>query len=175
MSEQTWWSFAATAVAPGFGADARLWWERCSRYFVSQEGSVVKSWRKRWFVLRVKMSKEYKNYPEITHVLTYFRTVEQVRRVPKRRARCCEALDPALTPLRARSLPTGCSRPGPSRCRLKRRWSRLSKDLGKSASELRLRSTSGCSTSSRWSARPTSRVPKLRWCVPVKTRPVSRA
>eukprot|EP00035_Acanthoeca_spectabilis_P037716 m.46985 g.46985 ORF g.46985 m.46985 type:complete len:307 (-) comp8816_c0_seq1:1531-2451(-) len=51
--------------------------EVVKRGWCIKEGSVVKSWRKRWFVLRVKMSKEYKNYPEITHVLTYFRTVEQ--------------------------------------------------------------------------------------------------
>lgn len=42
-----------------------------------KEGSFVKSWRKRWFILREKMQREFKSMPDITHVLLYFQTMEQ--------------------------------------------------------------------------------------------------
>lgn len=42
-----------------------------------KEGSFVKSWRKRWFILREKMQREFKSLSEITHVLLYFQTMEQ--------------------------------------------------------------------------------------------------
>eukprot|EP00041_Stephanoeca_diplocostata_P033973 m.1138079 g.1138079 ORF g.1138079 m.1138079 type:complete len:657 (-) comp24438_c0_seq3:324-2294(-) len=42
-----------------------------------KEGSFVKSWRKRWFILREKMQREFKSMPDISHVLLYFQTMEQ--------------------------------------------------------------------------------------------------
>lgn len=37
-----------------------------------KEGGTIKSWRRRFFVLRTKLDNELKSFPDVTHVLLYF-------------------------------------------------------------------------------------------------------